>query len=178
MNIAMFDIEASNLSANFGIVLTACIKPYGGPVKKFTKSTKTRNDKALIAEIIQELNKYDMIVTWYGWRYDVPFIKTRALMRQAKGNIDPRIRHMDLWDACRKLLKFTSNRLDTVSTDLGFADKTRISGDIWTNAMQGDKKALAYILDHNVKDVVVLEKVYRSFMSRGLLRDIKTIPRI
>lgn len=179
MRIGFFDIEASNLSANYGMLLTACIKPLGeNHITKIVKQTSTKEDKLAVKQTIKALNEYDMIVTWYGVRYDVPFIKTRALLKKLPHSIDPRIRHLDLWDACRKYLKFTSNRLDTVSTDLGFADKTRISGDIWTKAVQGDKPAIAYVLHHNIKDVQVLEKVYNSFASQNLLREIKSIPRV
>lgn len=179
MRIGFFDIEASNLSANYGILLTACIKPYGeNNITKIVKKSTNKVDTLAVKETIKALNQYDLIVTWYGVRYDVPFIKTRALLKNIPFGIDPRIRHLDLWDACRKYMKFTSNRLDTVSTDLGFAEKTRISGEIWNKAVQGDSKAVAYVLHHNVKDVQVLEKVYNSFAKQNLLREIKSIPRV
>lgn len=178
MRIGFFDIEASNLNANFGLVLTACMKESGKAVTKFTKDTADTSDRKLVDSIIADMNTYDIIVTWYGKFFDVPFLRTRSLLKKGENYIDPRLRHIDLWDVCRKVLKFTSNRLDTVSTDMGFAEKTRISGEIWTMATQGDMKAMQYILHHNVKDVRVLEKVYNDFQNRQILKEIKSIPRI
>ena len=83
MRIGFFDIEASNLSANYGMLLTACIKPLGeNHITKIVKQTSTKEDKLAVKQTIKALNEYDMIVTWYGVRYDVPFIKTRALLKK------------------------------------------------------------------------------------------------
>lgn len=182
MRIGFFDIEASNLNANFGRLMTCSLKPLGDKhIIKIKKGFGT--DKRAIKDTIEALNQFDMIVTWYGVRYDIPFVKTRALITRVSDFIDPRIRHLDLWHACKMQLKFTSNRLETVSTDINTVGqfhtaKTRISGEIWNRAIEGDARALAYVLDHNVKDVIVLEDVYNEFVEQGIIRQIKTIPRI
>lgn len=177
MRIAMFDIEASNLNANFGQVLCACFKELNSDkIKTFRKSRGS--DASVVSRIVQEINKYDFIVTWNGINFDVSFIRTRQLLNRCHDFIDPRIRHLDLWYLTKKFLRFTNNRLDTVSTDLGFAEKTRISGDIWVRAMEGNKKALEYIIYHCKKDVLVLEKVYYDYQKQRLLRQLNWIPRI
>lgn len=174
----MFDIEASNLSANFGVLLTACFKELGTrKIISFSKKNES-SDFFLTRQIINELNNYDIIVTWFGRYYDVPFLRTRQMINQIPFFIDPRIKHLDLWFVTKQFLKFTNNRLDTVSTDLGFAEKTRINGEIWTKALAGNKKALKYILDHNKKDVLVLEKVYNTYQKNGILRQIGSFPKI
>lgn len=42
----------------------------------------------------------------------------------------------------------------------GSTEKTHIDYRYWIGGVRGDKKSLAYILDHNEKDVIELEKIW------------------
>ena len=45
------------------------------------------------------------------------------------------------------------------------SSKTRIDAKHWIPALQGKKEALDYILDHNMKDVIQLERNYEKLKS-------------
>lgn len=174
MKIASFDIEATNLNASFGMLLTAGFKPLNGPVKIFQKVGTGNLDKELLAQTIDEMNKYDMLITWYGSRYDLKFIRTRAYKHGLEGRLDPRIKHVDLYDTSKRKLKMHSNRLEAVSEFLlGKTRKTKINPDDWNKAAEGDKAAMKTIVEHNKYDVMDLEDVYNV-----LVRDIPQIGRI
>ena len=57
------------------------------------------------------------------------------------------------------------SRLETACNLMGFNTKTHLDGKSWTMALTGNKQALDYILDHNEKDVIMLEKLYNVMKS-------------
>jgi uncharacterized protein YprB with RNaseH-like and TPR domain len=166
--IVCFDIEATNLNANFGYVLCASFKEVGKK-KVITHSIAdsptfakdVTNDKWLLQQIVNELEKYDIVITWYGRPnrgFDIPFIQTRLLSHDLP-LLKP-INHIDGWAIARNKLKLNSNRLDTVSKFLGVTEKTPLSGPIWIRAMAGYPDAIAYVIKHCEADVLSLEDVY------------------
>jgi len=68
MKIAMFDIETSNLNADYGILLCAVIKPLEKkPIALRLDETKRykvdkADDSELVEQIRKELQNYDIIV--------------------------------------------------------------------------------------------------------------------
>lgn len=159
--IGFFDIETSNLDANIGMMLCACVKDYKGGTKTFimSKDNGLYSDRKFAVAMRDYLEKFDYVVTWYGTKFDVPYLNTRLILHGERP-LDI-IRHIDLYYTARFKLKLHSNRLAVVSESLfGESDKTRVVGPIWTNALMGDKKALQYIIDHCVIDVDVLEQVF------------------
>lgn len=168
--VGFLDIEASNLKANFGIMLSYCIKPAGskkilyGVVKKKDLVAGVE-DKHLIKQCIADILKFDRIVTHYGTYYDLPFIRTRALMHGIPFPNYGDLVHTDAWKMAKKALCVHSNRQAVIAEALqGKTIKTRIKFKYWIHALQGDTKALQYILDHNKKDVIDLEKNYLALL--------------
>lgn len=163
------DIEASNLDADFGQMLSWCIKPsdsktvqYGLLSKKdIFKSPAGHADKRIVQELIKALPTYDKLITWYGARFDLPFIRTRAMVNGIDFPSYGSIVHKDAWFICRGKMKLSSNRLENAcKIILGKSDKTKIDPTHWHGALRGDVKSLSYILDHNKRDVTDLEKIY------------------
>jgi len=168
--IGFLDIEASNLKANFGIMLSYCIKPKGK--RKILYGLITRKDleagdldKRIVEQCIRDMLRFDRVVGYYSKRYDVPFIRTRALFWGLDFPEYREMYHSDVYDMAKKHLCLHSNRQAVVcETILGKTLKTRIDPGHWIKALQGDKVALAYILDHNKKDVKDLEKIYNKLV--------------
>ena len=167
--LGFLDIETSNLDANFGIMLTYCIKDAAGEqilaaaitpddIKKYDSD---KSDTRIVQQCIDDIQKFDTLVTFYGKRFDVPFLRTRALVDGLKFPVFGSIKHIDVWDWARKKLRLNSNRLEVVCRTLfGETDKTHIEYKYWIGAARGDKDSIAWILDHNEKDVTDLERVF------------------
>lgn len=176
--IGFLDIEASNLDANWGIILSYCIKVRGGEgilknvitKKDIKKYPPDQTDKRVVQELVNDLKKFDRIVTHYGRRFDLPYIRTRALIMGIPFPHFGSIVNDDTWVIARRKLKLNSNRLDTIERALcGEAIKTRFTAKYWIAGSRGDKKALDYILDHNEKDVIALERIWlklKDFVSK------------
>jgi len=79
--IAYLDIETSDLKADFGIVLSWCLKfknekfIYSDVITKKDIENRTF-DKRIIESLLKELEKVDIVVTYYGTNFDIPFLRT------------------------------------------------------------------------------------------------------
>lgn len=166
--IGFLDIETSNLDANFGIILTYCIKT-GKTIlhdqitpEDIKKYPPDKTDRRLVKHLISDILTFDRIVTHYGRRFDIPFIRTRALMNGIDFPYYGSISNDDTWTIARRKLKLNSNRQDTIDRALfGATNKTRVAFQYWIGATRGDAKSLNYILDHNKRDVIALERIWK-----------------
>lgn len=157
--IKLWDLECSDLNANWGVVLCGGIKTYGKPGVVLPVSKTPTNDKEVVKRIAAEISDADAWVTWYGGRFDVPFLNSRLIFH--KLNPLPPIPHIDGWRIAKYKLKLNSNRLASVQDFLGLeTEKTKVSGITWLKAISGDKGAMNYIVEHCRKDVEVLEEAY------------------
>lgn len=171
--ILLWDIEASNLNANYGFIFCIGYKWLGESKVHLISSrdfpeqfeADPSDDSLVVAAFSEVLNEADAQVTWYGARFDYPFVQTRLL----EHNLPPlpRIPHIDGWRIAKYQLKFNSNRLDTVSRFLAQLDgknaefKTQIDPKCWIRAQCGHVNSIRYIEDHCIADVKVLENVYQ-----------------
>ncbi|MBM4137338.1 MAG: hypothetical protein FJ241_10980 [Nitrospira sp.] len=162
--VGYLDIETSNLAADYGIMLSYCIKTEGAN-EFFGRALKQEEveknlDEHLIQDCINDIQKYDTIITFYGARFDIPFIRSRALFWKRDFPFFGQIKHIDAYFVARNKLRIHSNRLVSVCDLLGIQGKTQLKPIYWIKALQGDAKSLEYIKDHNEKDCIILERAY------------------
>jgi len=165
LKIGYLDIESSNLKADFGIMLSYCIKEankkeiLGRSINKDELNNGTL-DKNLVRECISNIGKFNLIITYYGTKFDLPFIRSRALYWGIEFPKFGSHNHKDCYYMIKNRLCIHRNRMEDAARLLGIEGKTHIDGYYWITALTGNSKALGYILDHNKADVEVLEKVY------------------
>lgn len=168
---ACFDLETTNLSADFGVVLCGVVLPAGGKPRVFRadklnpKWDRCRSDdSAVVNAIVAELAQYDIWVAHNGARFDVPFLRTRLL--KCKGEPLPTRKLIDPVWLARNKLKMSFNSLAAIAKHLGVNSKTDVDPDQWlAAALDGDRKAMGYIVEHCIQDVYVLEKVIGALKS-------------
>lgn len=169
MRAASFDLETTNLNGNFGIILCGCIKPFDKSVVTFradkykTWDHNRSNDSQISRDIFNELAKYDIWIAHNGNKFDVPFLRTRLA---AAGYAMPQPRLIDPVRIARRYHRIAYNSLEQVSEALNvYAEnpelrKTMVEGRVWNKAaLDGDRRAMDYIVEHCVADVKLLEKV-------------------
>lgn len=167
--IGFLDIECSALKADWGIILTYSIldadsgKVYTRMISKKELYSEDM-DKELVRDCIKDMEKFDRLVTYYGDKFDLPFIRTRALKHGLGFPKFGTIRSTDVYPIVKYKLCLSRNRLMNAEQILmkGKTTKTAWLFDYWVRAIQGNQKALEYILDHNIKDVYILRKVYNT----------------
>ena len=164
--ILLFDIETSNLAADFGRCL--CMGwMWLGDEKPHIASVRTSkawgrdhtDDHTLVAEVQRVIKSADMLVSWYGLKFDVPFLNTR-LIYYGLPLIPPSIPHVDLWRTSRYRLKLHSNRLASACDFFNLTPKTPIRGEAWVKASAGHKPSLRYVEEHCRADVLALRDAY------------------
>jgi uncharacterized protein YprB with RNaseH-like and TPR domain len=123
------------------------------------------SDEKLIRELIPEMSKADEIVAHYGDKFDIPWIRGRALKH---GIVMPILKTVDTCAWSRKLFRLSSNKLDFIGEYLGLGGKIRTSYDLWKDVtFHGDKDALEKMITYNQRDVELLEKVYHRLSLYG-----------
>jgi len=163
--IAYLDIESSSLVATFGYIISYCLKEANG---KIIERVLTPNeikshifDKKLMKQFIVDSKKFDRVLTYYGTKFDVPFLRTRAIHWGLDFPLYSEIKHTDVYYIVRNKLRLHRNRLETACEFLDIPSKGhRLNPTVWQRAMSGEKKALNYILQHNREDVISLELLY------------------
>jgi uncharacterized protein YprB with RNaseH-like and TPR domain len=164
--IGFFDIETTGLNADFAWMYSWAIKTLGEDETYYAVVTQDEIregilDQRIIEELVETLKKYKRIYTYYGSRFDVPFARTRALFHNLDFVPYGLVEHRDLYYLVRRILKLHRRRLENVCDILGVTGKTHLEPRIWVMANTGDEESLEYILDHNIKDVLILERVYK-----------------
>lgn len=176
-HLGFIDIESTNLAADFGIILCYCIADADSDTiyhRVITKGDlKDCLDKRVVEQCLKDMRKFDRLVGFYSTKFDIPFIRTRAV---ALGIEDfpeyGEIIHNDLYYAVRNKFRLSSNRLENACRILlGNTEKTRIESKYWIKALQGDVDSLAYILDHCKKDVTDLKKLYNKLIPYRKITD-------
>jgi len=169
--IAFFDIEATNMDANFGIMISWVVKEldrddlyvdYLMP-KDITTFEFDKPDTRIVQNLINILSQFDRVVGHYSSKFDLPFVRTRALYDGLDFPSYGQLYQDDTWSVARTKLKLNSNKLDVIALALfGETQKTRIEFKYWIGALHADKQSIDYIVDHNKKDVIDLEKVWKA----------------
>ena len=168
MKIAHLDLECSNLNADWGVIICACIKWDDGQSKGKLQSFRMTDyeqedimdDSGVCMDVRDALDKADMWVSWYGSKFDVPYLQAR-LLKHKQHTASTMTPHIDLWRTSRYQLKLSSNRLANVERFFSLrAGKTAIDQGVWIKAISGHKPSMAQVVKHCREDVKMLEEMY------------------
>jgi uncharacterized protein YprB with RNaseH-like and TPR domain len=165
--ILLLDIESTGLHAEHGHMIALGAAWLGKEktvyrIDDYPEYKKDRLDDSRLVKIAMEkLKEADMMVTWYGKKFDMGFIRARNL----RWDFDEAVLtppHVDLWYTARYEHSLRSNRLDNWQKFLELpTEKTRFGTRQWQRAQAGYKDGLDYVVDHCRKDLKVLEEAYR-----------------
>lgn len=168
--IGFFDIEASSLEANYGLMFSYAILPEDGnePLGRTISPEEVTSgdwDKNLLAEMVRDFRKFDKIIGYYikDRRFDIPFVRSRCMFHGLDFPKYGEIKIQDLYDSVKNKMKLRRSGLANACEFLGIASKGHpLNWDKWLLAWRGDPEALKYIWTHNVEDVVSTKKLYHA----------------
>lgn len=163
--IGFFDIETSNLSADFGVILSYCILAEDGELMKYLITPQEIKsgifDYNLCKQFCEDVRKFDRIIGWYSEKFDGPYTRTRSCYHKLDYPIFKEVKHTDAWKVCRKKFKLHSNRLGVVAPFFGIKAKEHpLNGEVWLKCLSGNQEALDFVLTHNIEDVQSLRQVW------------------
>jgi len=162
---AYLDIETTpGFQANFGHVLTWALKLRDGPTLwsqiKRKDMLRGKQDKHILEDLLATLRNVDLVVTYYGTGFDIPYLRSRCMFHGIEFPARGTLKHIDVFYGVKYKLKLHRSSLDAACSFLGIRGKNHVGGE-WIAAMSGDQKALDSILDHNIRDVRILKRLHK-----------------
>lgn len=168
-----WDIETTGFEANYHHLLSYVIKVKGE--KKYYTACITKEDldsgefdKRICEQLVSDLNRFDVIYTYYGTGFDVPFARARCLYWGLPFPEFGYIQHKDIYYMVKRLLKLNRKSLEVATRFLGITGKNHVLGNEWMLARIGDPKGLEYVLKHNILDCDILEKLHNRIKNYSL----------
>lgn len=162
-SVAFVDIETTGLSPSRDYITVVGIYD-GKEAKTFVKGID-------LDEIVDEFAKYQMLVSFNGARFDLPFIKSEY------PEIEFDQLHIDLMYPLKRIgysggLKHIEKLLGISRSD----DTEGMSGfdavRLWKKYERGDRKALELLLEYNREDIVnlkpIIEMTYPEMVEKAL----------
>lgn len=164
--ILLFDLECTHLKADWGTVLCCGWKWFGDKKVHVPAITDYKNwdrdptdDSRLLRDFQKVMLQADIIITYNGKRFDVPYLYAKFLEHGIE--IPPNIPHIDLYFTVKGNLALRSKSLANVSKHLKLKnEKTPVTGNAWKRAMTGHGPSIKYVVQHCIADVLLLEEAY------------------
>lgn len=165
-----FDIEAEDLSADYGIMFNWYAIDEDGnhfedyitleDIKKYKSSNRDiepKEDTRIVKSLVDTLSKYTRCVAHYGCGYDLPFARTRAVIDKVDFPTYGMLFQSDTWVFLKKKFKLSRNSLENGCRKLlGNSRKDHLSLAIKHGCLRGEKWAIDDSRAHCKKDVLDL----------------------
>jgi len=185
MKIACFDIETWDLSPEFAPLVCASVLDVGSgemttyrmdSYRKRRRAEDYTDDRALLCDLRDLLNGYNLLMGWNSKGFDIPLIQTR-LSKWGEEMLQPTL-HVDAMWAFRGWhgLKPRSSKLKHVSEFFGFEEKPELDADVWLKARGGNKAAIDEVVDRCEADVRITAEITQKAFDLGLIRNIQRYP--
>jgi len=181
--IGFLDIESEDLKADYGIMFCWCVlDAQTNEIKKDIinaddikkGSSKKRDvapteDKRIVQSLIDCMSNYDRVVAHYGSRFDLPFIRTRAVICGLDFPTYGLLNQTDTWIILKNKFKLSRNSLMNATLKLlGSTRKDFLSHSIKHGCLRGEEWALKDSLVHCENDVKDLRDLYNKI--HGFMR--------
>lgn len=118
-----------------------------------------RDDSIIIKNLWGLIHEADVVIAHNGNKFDVKKMNARFLKH---GLTPPRpYKKIDTLEIARSMFGFSSNKLDYLAQYLEVGEKIHTDWELWDRCVNGDPKAFDEMVEYNVHDVIILERVYQ-----------------
>lgn len=173
--IGFIDIESTDLNGDYGIITCWCIKDSKSnkiyedsltldDIKKYSskkRDVEPKEDTRIIKSLVEAMKNFDRLIGHYICGFDLPFIRTRAVICGVEYPVFGVYVMSDTWVMLKKKFKLSRNSLENGCRKLvGNTLKDHLSMSIKHGALRGEKWAINDMLVHCRKDVMDTEALY------------------
>jgi len=117
------------------------------------------DDRELLEKFMQIMDSADEVVGQNSDNFDIKWLRTRCLSHGIQAQ--PEYQSVDTYKLAKKYFRFNSNKLDYMSSFMGFGNKLHTGYDLWKKiVLNNDQKAMNQMVKYCKKDVLLLEKVH------------------
>ena len=122
---------------------------------------KNHSDKKMLKDFVKQLEKADEAIAHNGDRFDIKWLRTRALFHGI--DMSHTYNTIDTLKWAKSSFNFNSNKLDYIAQFLGVGKKLETGGlDLWKKVcLEKCGKSLEQMVNYCKQDVVILEKVFQ-----------------
>lgn len=122
------------------------------------REAKKQDDSRIVKSLAALIREADVIVAHNAKGFDVPMFNNRLLkLRQPPL---PPVSVIDTLSLAKKNFRLAYNKLDYLADFLFGEHKIKTDFALWQDCYHGDEVALDKMSKYNVKDVILLEKVF------------------
>lgn len=117
------------------------------------------DDKQLIGDLWHLLDEADIVGAHNGDSFDCKVLNARFVAHGLNAPSD--YKTIDTLKSAKKYFRFNNNSLNELGQYLGEGKKAPTGGfETWTKCMAGDMAAWRQMMDYNIQDIELLERVY------------------
>jgi hypothetical protein len=181
--VLFFDIEAEDLSADYGIMFNWYATDEDGnkfedyitlkDINKYKSSKREiepKEDTRIVKSLVDLMTKYTRVVGHYSCGYDLPFARTRAVICGTDFPSYGMLFQSDTWVILKKKFKLSRNSLENGCRKLvGATKKDHLSLSIKHGCLRGEKWAIDLSREHckkDVEDLISLFNITQKYMRR------------
>lgn len=124
----------------------------------FFDSIHHNSPKGMLKGLHKLIDTADAVCHYNGNAFDMPVINTEFVKMRMKPPAP--YKNIDLLKTVRQQFKFTSNKMDHVSEQIGCGRKHEVDFQLWVDCMAGDDEAWDTMRAYNIEDVMILERMY------------------
>lgn len=185
IKMGIYDIEASSLKGDYGIILCAGFRTWGQGTKEMfrinlAETDLLRAEETLLNDLVATMKKYGGLTAYYGSGFDLPMIRSRCLFHGIE--LPKRVLHMDPYYTVKTKFNLSSNSMERVNQVMSvklpsLPQKTHTIMKTSMRAVYShDYAALSEIVNHCAIDIDILYHLVEKLASGKLLPD--TIKRL
>ena len=167
---AYFDIETLGFGASHGFMLCYCLldaktgKIYESHITKKDHTSKVL-DKNVAGKCVKDISKFDKLVGYYSTRFDIPYVRARAIHHGIDFPGYGELKHEDVYYIIRNKLAFGRNSQEAACRQI-FGDETEkdhIDPATWLDAaVYGNAKSMGTVVEHCKRDVRDLQRLHQA----------------
>ncbi|MEM2250863.1 MAG: ribonuclease H-like domain-containing protein [Candidatus Hadarchaeales archaeon] len=162
MKTLYLDIETTSRKADEGMIIAIGVLTGDEPEVVFAETLE--EEKRILLWLKDKLKDCELIITWYGSGFDIPFLITRGIVHGLDMSQLEEIPMLDLCEWCKAKLLLSSNSLQAVAKFLGVWEAGNFSGaDVGTlfkMSSKGNFEARRQIVQHCREDLLALKRVH------------------